>query len=183
MRFQVFPRMGISTVAVLTGRLLRGQENSIRSEFPRRLFMKSVLVLCGRVAALLAVPAFADSVNYENQGLVFGGTCGGGISVGSNANGINNGGATFPGRLLVFRTGTALDNLADEFVDGEVCFRDGSGRTGISAILEAGSLTLLGSGLVGMAGAVRHKVSCRKTGLGSFTLGFEAEQGTKSGNC
>ena len=76
--------------------------------------MKSVLVLCGLVVALLAVPAFADSVSYENQGIVFGGMTGGGILAGSGVNGITIGGTTFPGSgLLVFGTGTLLGSLSD----------------------------------------------------------------------
>jgi hypothetical protein len=76
--------------------------------------MKSALVLCGLVVALLAVPAFADSVSFENQGLVFGGTTGGGVLAGSNVHGITIGGTTSPGgALLVFGTGTLLGNVSE----------------------------------------------------------------------
>jgi hypothetical protein len=63
---------------------------------------------------LLTVPALANSVSDENQGIAFGGITGGGVLAGSNVNGITIGATTFPGSgLVVFDTGTLLGNLSD----------------------------------------------------------------------
>lgn len=76
--------------------------------------MKSVLALCGVAVALLVVPASADSVSFENRGLVFAGTTGGGVLAGSTVSGVTIGGTNFPASgLVIVGTGTLLGNLLD----------------------------------------------------------------------
>ena len=83
-------------------------------QVPRRLLIKSLLTICGVYVALFAAPAFADSVSYENQGLVFAGTTGGGVLAGSTVNGITIGGTILPSSgLLVLGTGTLLGSFSD----------------------------------------------------------------------
>jgi len=115
--------------------------------------MKSLLTMCGIFVALLAAPAFADPVSYENQGLVFVGTTGGGVLAGSTGNGVTIGGTTLPSSgLLVFGTGTLLGSLADggTFSSGIISL-DLAG-TSIFASSFTGSWTKISKDLYELAG-------------------------------
>jgi hypothetical protein len=157
---------------------VKGKEEFDPKQVPRRLFMKSVLVLCGLVVVLLAVPAFADSVSYENQGLVFGGTTGGGILGGSAINNITIGGTTSSGSgLLIFGTGTLLGSLSSggSFSSGIISL-DLVGTT-IFATNFTGDWTKITDGLYELSGIFSGG------GIHGFTVQFFQVQFANGAEC
>jgi PEP-CTERM motif len=200
--------------------------------------MKSILAICAVVVALWATPVFANSVGFENQGLVFGAATGGVIVAGSAVTGMTIGSTTFPGSGSLFiATGTLLGSLSDggtfssgviglnlgsisifasnftgswtklsddiyelsglfsgggvggltlqlfqvQFGDNGTCFRDVSGVTDISSVPEPGTLTLLATGLMGLAGAARRKL-LSGAALRLSVHNFAPINGIESGN-
>ena len=113
--------------------------------------MKLRLLICTVLLALLAVPAFADSLSFTNEG---------GLSVGSSANSTMtsfsvNGTQILSGNIgtVDFNTGTFTGSLTSggSFSGGDFSF----GLTGSAAVFVnnfTGTLTKIGNGLYDLAG-------------------------------
>jgi hypothetical protein len=193
----------------------------------QEIAMKLRFALLGILIALFAAPAFADSIQFDNKGIVSASASSGGINVTSFWNQVSLNGQVTSGDLgtIEFKTGSftgsllgggqfkagsfeitdkngmpgdilfannfagawtklsddmyklvgtfstvingvALKGTSTQFFDlesedGHLSFDDLHGKTTVSlaAFPEPGTLTLLGTGLLGFAGMVRRKLA------------------------
>jgi hypothetical protein len=135
----------------LTGRF---DEWQLGRSDPRRKTMKKILLLAV-LALALPTAMFGSSIDYTNSGGTLSGSSAGLSLSGSvliSVNGLNAGGLLTGSNLqLTVNTGKGFINGSTRISSGET--------SGSATVPEPGSLTLLGSGLLVLAGLVRRKMN------------------------